>query len=223
MTAVIEALHAPLLDDTTAKAEQLEAERVIVAAAQTGDADAFGSLFKLRATEINKYLRGLSSGDVELAADLTQDTFIRAFTKLDHFEDQGLGISPWLHKIAHNTFIDHVRLKQNGRTASIEEMTERQDNRIASAHNPEGLNTEVLHLRALIRQVLGEIKPEHAEVLAALYYEDLEIVRTAELLGIPKGTVQSRSGRGRAAFKAYAKQHGLIDDLIYGQKARKSA
>ncbi|MDQ0271666.1 RNA polymerase sigma factor [Cytobacillus purgationiresistens] len=49
-------------------------------------------------------------GDHELAKDLMQDTFIRAFTKIESFE--GHHIKSWLFRIARNLTIDYIRKKK---------------------------------------------------------------------------------------------------------------
>ena len=58
-------------------------------------------------------------GDPAVAAELAQDTFLKAFRRLESFDRQR-GFSPWLLRIAHNTAVDALR---RGRleTALIEE------------------------------------------------------------------------------------------------------
>ncbi|TLS37145.1 sigma-70 family RNA polymerase sigma factor [Pseudalkalibacillus caeni] len=64
-------------------------------------------VFKLHMNDIYRYLLSMANNDSHLAEDILQETFIRAFVALDHYDSQR--VKPWLFKIARNTFIDYLR------------------------------------------------------------------------------------------------------------------
>ena len=70
-------------------------------------------LFALHSTEINTYLARMVR-DPELAADLTQDTFVRAFRALDTLDDPDRA-RPWLYRIANNVALDELRRRRIAR------------------------------------------------------------------------------------------------------------
>ena len=67
-------------------------------------------LFALHSTEIHTYLSRMVR-DPELAADLTQDTFVRAYRSLDTLEDPTKA-RPWLFRIAYNLALDEIRRRR---------------------------------------------------------------------------------------------------------------
>ncbi len=67
-------------------------------------------LFALHSTEIHTYLSRMVR-DPELAADLTQDTFVRAYRSLDTLEDASKA-RPWLFRIAYNLALDELRRRR---------------------------------------------------------------------------------------------------------------
>jgi RNA polymerase sigma-70 factor, ECF subfamily len=84
--------------------------RSLVARALDGDRDAAAGIYaRFHATVLAIQL-GNTGGDRQLAADLTQDTFVKALYRLDQFEWQGpASLRGWIATIARNTFRDHVR------------------------------------------------------------------------------------------------------------------
>jgi RNA polymerase sigma-70 factor (ECF subfamily) len=67
-------------------------------------------LFAQHSTEIHTYLSRMVR-DPELAADLTQDTFVRAYRSLDSLEDPSKA-RPWLFRIAYNLALDEIRRRR---------------------------------------------------------------------------------------------------------------
>jgi RNA polymerase sigma-70 factor, ECF subfamily len=80
------------------------------------DGATFGSVYLEWAPRIRAYLRArLGTPDAaDLAEDLTQDVFVRAWRALPGFEARGVPIGAWLFTIAHNRLVDH------GRRAGVE-------------------------------------------------------------------------------------------------------
>src|SRR5689334_306010 len=95
----------PLTSTPAARPEP--AERVLVARARAGDQAAFGEIFDQYQTPLVNYLYRVV-GDWELAADLAQDTFLKAYQALPR-TDEPLQLGPWLYRIATNTALDALR------------------------------------------------------------------------------------------------------------------
>src|SRR5207302_1399544 len=79
----------------------------LVARAQAGDREAFAALILAYQQPVGGYLWRLS-GDRELAQDLTQDTFLRAYRAIGATRP-GLQLRSWLYRIATNLAYDHFR------------------------------------------------------------------------------------------------------------------
>lgn len=121
--------------------------------------------------------------DHGLAGDATQQTFVKAWQAAAGFDpDRDPG--PWIFAIARRTAIDIYR--KNRRTVPSDDIT------IEIA--PTGIETvwEVFQVRA----ALDRLPDEEREVLRLSHFEGLTHVEIAEHMGVPVGTVKSRSHRG---------------------------
>src|SRR3954469_19648924 len=97
-------------DAAEAQSQELLAERALVQRVRAGDREAFGDLFERYQTPIVNYIYRLVS-DWEAAADLAQDTFIKAYQALPR-TDESLMLGPWLYRIATNTALDALRRRK---------------------------------------------------------------------------------------------------------------
>ena len=78
----------------------MDVDRVLVEAAQTGDADAINTLVRRYQVRMFNFARTLTGGDGD-AEDLAQETFIRAFRGLGRFRGES-SFKNWLYRIAVN-------------------------------------------------------------------------------------------------------------------------
>ena len=83
-------------------------EATLIARAKEGDQRAVGQLYRQHAPRIYGYLAS-RVGDWVVAEDLTSEVFLHALEALPQFEYQGVSISAWLHRIAHDRMVDHFR------------------------------------------------------------------------------------------------------------------
>jgi RNA polymerase sigma-70 factor (ECF subfamily) len=131
------------------------------------------------------------SGDAEKARELTQDTFIRAFSRLSQFRGDAQ-LSTWLHRIAVTTvsnfhrselrFKREVSLEEAGSIAAFSEQSD-PDLRDSINRAIENLS-EVYRTTLVMHDVEGYT---HAEI--------------AEVLGVPEGTCKSRLSAARAQLR----------------------
>jgi RNA polymerase sigma-70 factor (ECF subfamily) len=84
-----------------------DAERVLIARAQRGDATAFETLYKVNAPRVFALSLRLTGNRAE-AAELTQDVFVQAWQRLTSFRGDA-ALSSWLHRIAINTLFMRAR------------------------------------------------------------------------------------------------------------------
>jgi RNA polymerase sigma-70 factor (ECF subfamily) len=85
-----------------------------------GDTSAFSEVMKCYEKSIYTYLYRLC-GNREDAADLTQDTFIKAYNNLHRF-NINMDFKPWIYRIAHNNYINHVKSKKDYALLDDEEL-----------------------------------------------------------------------------------------------------
>jgi RNA polymerase sigma-70 factor (ECF subfamily) len=138
--------------------------------------------------------------DRTTAEDLSQDTFLKAFSRLDRY-DPRYKLSNWLLKIAHNTVIDHLR-KHRHPTVSLDAPST--DDRKGperlidpAAADPIAALENADLVRAL-EGALARLRPAYRQAVILRYHEDLSHEDIAEIMGIPVGTVKSYLHRARA-------------------------
>jgi RNA polymerase sigma-70 factor, ECF subfamily len=130
-------------------------------------------------------------GDV--ADDLVQTTVERAIQSRDRYDPQ-TRLDPWLFRILRNAWIDMTRRRfTRGTEIDVADAPD------ALVIDGERVTEAVLLLRKT-EAVLATLPEEQREVILLVCFEELSYAETAEVLGIPKGTVMSRLARGRVAL-----------------------
>jgi RNA polymerase sigma-70 factor (ECF subfamily) len=176
--------------------EEHRSEDELIAAIATGDEAAFGALYDQFARPL--YALGLRwLQDVEDAEELVNDTLIRAWRQVDRFDPARGRAGAWLFGIARHVATD--RLRSRGR---------RPGSAIDGAPEPVGhLDVDALADAWEIAAALERLPAVQREVLLLAYRDDLSQSRIAEVLGVPLGTVKSRT------YHALRGMAGLLEPI----------
>lgn len=134
---------------------------------------------------LHRFLTRLLLGQQELAEDLVQETFLRAWRNADRLAADPSKIAPWLYTVARHVAIDAMRARQ----ARPPEVSLPDLNRVPTTDDE---MDRVVSVHA-VRLALGKISPEHRAVLIEMYYRGASVAEAAVRLGIPEGTVKSRA------------------------------
>ena len=126
----------------------------------------------------------LVTGDAAAAEDIAQEAFLAAVRALDRF-DLRRPFGPWLHRIAVNRAIDWARASK---------LRAEQEQRDVPA--PERADPDDRMLPAL-----ASLDPDHRAVIVLRYLLEYTPGEIAELLDLPRGTVNSRLRRGLDKLK----------------------
>ena len=122
--------------------------------------------------------------DGAAAEDIAQEAFLAAVRNLDRF-DRRRPFGPWLHRIVVNRAIDWARARALRREAEETETGEEFDT--GDFGNPFSQG---------VAAGLATLKPEHRAVIVLRYLLEYTPGEIAELLDVPRGTVNSRLRRG---------------------------
>ena len=141
---------------------------------------------------LRRYAMALTR-DPELVDDLVQETLRRALT----YSRKGREIRDlraYLFTILHNVRVDE--LTQNGKSGKVVPITE-------NAVQLTCLPTQDLRIECReVSEALSLLSEEQREVILLIALEGLSYRDTAEILGVPIGTVMSRLNRGREALRS---------------------
>jgi RNA polymerase sigma-70 factor (ECF subfamily) len=142
-------------------------------------------IFTANVRPLRRFLLRHAHGHPETAEDLLQETMLRAWRKMAELPDNATSIRRWLFTVARNLAIDAARARQS---RPVEVCGEDITWFGAADDTFDGLLE-----RDALRDALLRLTPEHRTVLVALYYRDASVAEAAEGIGIPEGTVRSRS------------------------------
>jgi len=152
----------------------------------SGDRGAFELLFtRHRDSVFNIALR--ISGNRELAEDITQDAFVRAYLGLSSFRGQAK-LSTWLYRIAVN---QALRTKSVGSRRAEKEQGMDDLVLTSDAPGPEK-SAERSEIETRVRRAITELPPAQRAVISLRYIEGLDLAEVAAITGSPLGTVKSR-------------------------------
>lgn len=145
-------------------------------------------------------------GDPDRAADITQDTFIKAYRKLDTLTDPS-ATRAWLYRIATNTAFDEMRRRRH--TAPLDLGDDRPVEQPDGGPGPE---TQVLSglMDERIGRALLRLKPNHRQCLILSDVEDMSSVQIGEVMGISRGAVRVLLCRARGEMRRLLAAEGLV-------------
>jgi RNA polymerase sigma-70 factor (ECF subfamily) len=155
--------------------------------AATADDEAMGALWQTHGSALRWFALKLTLGDRQRAEDIVQEALLRAWR---HPEVVGSGRTPiraWLFTVTRHIAIDmwRARCRSEGTVENI-------DDRHAELPDPAELIEQTVDAID-VRAALERLSPEHREVIKQMYFRGRSAAETAEILGIPTGTVKSRS------------------------------
>jgi RNA polymerase sigma-70 factor (ECF subfamily) len=169
--------------------EDLRPDAELLSAHVAGDPTAFTTLVHRHRDRLWAVaLR--TTGNPDEAADALQDALLKAHRSAGSFRGDAQ-VTTWLHRIVVNASLDRLRRAKARPTVPLPEHD--------SAHPVEP--SDPLERRELAWEIDRALRTLPDDQRAALVLVDVEgysVEETAELLGIPAGTVKSRCSRGRA-------------------------
>jgi RNA polymerase sigma-70 factor (ECF subfamily) len=153
-------------------------------------------LYRLYSRPLLNYLGKLTLGDLRLAEDICQETFMRAWSHLrQHAEADLDAFRPWLYTVARRLVVDMVRAR---RARPVEVIVEDLAQLAPTQDSASGVV-----MAGAIRQALLRLEPAQRQLLIDLYYHGRSPREVAEELNIPVGTVKSRAYYAKRALRTY--------------------
>lgn len=154
------------------------------------DHGAFGELVRRHQSAVRHFLRHLTHGDIALADDLAQETFVHAWRNVARFQGRSSFLT-WLFGIAHNHW-RNARRRQ--RTESLQ-----------PAHldtlEPIPSSVPLSDLRADIDRALTSLAPDEQTTLHLCYQQGFSHSEIAAILDWPLGTVKTHLNRGKEKLR----------------------
>jgi RNA polymerase sigma-70 factor (ECF subfamily) len=175
-------------------------EQTLIISARGGQLHAFNQLVMAYQTLAYAVARRVVS-DPDVAADATQDAFVKAYRKLDQY--RGGSFKAWLLRIVINTCYDRLRAMRRRPSTSLENLLDQADRASIMIDPTEGPEHHALRveLRHQIEAAIADLPADQRLVIVLCDVEGYNYHEISDLVGIPLGTVKSRIARGRARLR----------------------
>lgn len=175
-----------------------DAEQHLVQRAQKGDHEAFAALV----SEHQRYVYNLALRvlkDEDEALDLTQETFVRAWTALPNFRGQAQ-FRTWLYRIATNLCYNRLPGLRRSLQDLGDEVVAELPETDPAFDNPAG-GIESRELRAYMHRAIEELDEHYRLLISLRYQNELSYAEIAGMLNLPLGTVKTGLFRAREQLR----------------------
>ncbi len=179
-----------------------EDDDILIKDALKGDQKAFRDLVNRHQTSVYHIVFRIVR-DREVANDLVQETFMKAFSSLESYRSE-FRFSTWLYKIAANASIDHLR-KRRIKALSLDNPIETTEGSVGLevadySHHPE---REMVRREqaSSIAEAIDQLPEKYRRVIIARHREEKSYEDIARELNVPVGTVKARIFRARELLK----------------------
>jgi RNA polymerase sigma-70 factor (ECF subfamily) len=173
----------------------------LVERARSRDFVAFEALMRRHNRRLFRVTRGVLR-DSDAAQDAVQETYLRAFTRLDTYQPSGK-FAAWLTRVALNEAL-MIRRREQGGTVSMEEVGDEVliAGESAAGDTPSADQfVEAAHARALLEHAIDSLPENFRMVFLLRAVEGLDVRETAESLDINPTTVRTRLFRAHKLLK----------------------
>lgn len=185
--------------------QEREPDGALLTRARGGEASAFRLLVERYEDQVARTIAGML-GRKEDVDDIAQETFIRFYESLDKFREES-SVATYLTRIAINLSLNELKRRRrwSARFFFHDDHTE------TSVPDPESKDKEYSDLDEHVQRALQSLDSKQRAVVVLRMVDDYSTKETADILGVPVGTVLSRLSRGQEKLGTLLKPY-LEDD-----------
>jgi RNA polymerase sigma-70 factor (ECF subfamily) len=147
---------------------------------------------------------------LEVAKDLTQETWLKAFRGINTFRGDA-AFSSWIYRIAENVCIDFFRKQKVAN--SIEPLHTVDEHRITDTHPDPSERLQTQELRQILHKALEYLTQSRKEVFLLYYVQDLSIKTIAKRLKRSEGTVKTHLRNARLQLQEHLNPYLRNEDI----------
>jgi RNA polymerase sigma-70 factor (ECF subfamily) len=168
--------------------------------AENSPEESLRALYDGHAPALLAYAVRLTDGDRARAEDIVQETLVRAWRHLDRLDESAGPVRPWLFTVAQRVAIDAHRARKA-------RPPETGDAVLASVPSLDDIEPALD--RIVVTDALDSLSADHRAVIVETYYRGRSVAEAAAVLGIPSGTVKSRTYYALRALKLALAERGV--------------
>ena len=171
-----------------------ETKAHVIEACRRGDRDAFRQLFEAHKDRVYSIALYFFGGDEATAGDITQQVFLKLFTRIGQFQGES-EFTTWLYRLAANACVDEQRKRR--RWLQLDDGADLRAPAGGGSQEQEAAREQVADR---VKEAVAQLKPKLRMAILLKYFEELSYEEIAAALGCSKGTVASRLNRGHKAL-----------------------
>lgn len=145
------------------------------------------------------YCVRLTGHDRSRAEDVAQETLLRAWRHLDLLDEGSGSVRAWLFTVARNLVIDDWRSRRHQREVTVADVPDAGTVDVA----------EQLLQGWVVTEAITRLSDDHRAVLLECYYRGRSVAEAARVLGVPEGTVKSRTHYALRALRLALEEMGV--------------
>jgi RNA polymerase sigma-70 factor (ECF subfamily) len=139
--------------------------------------------------------------DRSRAEDVCQETLLRAWRNASVLDESQGSVRAWLFTVARNIVIDESRTRRARSEVPMGELPEPAG---------DGDSSDELLMTWVVADAVTRLSPEHRAVLQETYFKGRPVAEAARRLGIPEGTVKSRTHYALHALRLALEEMGVV-------------
>ena len=147
-----------------------------------------------------RYCLRLVGNDRAHAEDVAQETLLRAWRHRGVLDGSSAAVRAWLFTVARNIVIDDWRSRRSHPETPVAEVPE--------SRTADDTNDQLL-LSWVVAEALTHLSADHRTVLLECYYRGRSVAEVSQRLGVPEGTVKSRTHYALRALKLALEEMGV--------------
>jgi RNA polymerase sigma-70 factor (ECF subfamily) len=184
-------------------APKAASETQLIARAQRGEEEAFALLFEAHKRRVYSLCLRMT-GNVAEAEDLAQEAFMQLFRKISTFRGES-AFSTWLHRLAVNVVLMHLRKKGLQQT-SLDELDSSQDEPVKRDYGDDDRRLIGSIDRLSLSRAIAELPPGYRSVFVLHDIEGYEHNEIAEIMNCSVGNSKSQLHKARMKLRELLRQ-----------------
>ena len=141
--------------------------------------------------------------NIEVAEELTNDTFIKAMQNMDKYFSNKSQITTWLHTISRNLVIDFYRKDESDKVINVSNFVDESGNEFMQIEDTNNKNESLENKELLeaVHKAMASLKPKYQKIAQMFFIEDQPYPEIAEALQMPIGSVKGTIFRIKAMLR----------------------
>ncbi|MGD1101449.1 MAG: sigma-70 family RNA polymerase sigma factor [Terriglobia bacterium] len=184
-------------------APKAAAETQLIARAQRGEEEAFAALFEAHKRRVYSLCLRMTGNTAE-AEDLTQEAFLQLFRKISTFRGES-AFSTWLHRLAVNVVLMHLR-KKGLQQISLDEVDTSQDEPVKRDYGSDDRRLTGSVDRIGLQKAIADLPPGYRAVFVLHDVEGYEHNEIAEIMDCSVGNSKSQLHKARMKLRERLRQ-----------------